>query len=187
MKIAVMRSVSNSILLRPIKMEDAEVLMELNNNLTVSKYVVGNPVIVDLSQQLKWMNNLEKEKNTKRWMVIYNETPVGTIILSNIDLINLVGNMNIKLLPESQGRGIAKIALKEACKLAFEEVGLYCVTANVLEYNIKSQRLFETLGFHKDGVLRSRVVKYGKRYDLISYSLLKDDYNTKGFEYERNR
>lgn len=166
---------NNSILLKPISVEDAEVLMELNNSSEVAKYVVGNPVIVNLEQQLKWMNHLTTEKNTKRWMIICDGVSVGTIILSNIDLKNLVGNMNIKLLPTSQGKGIAKVALKEACKVAFDEVGLYCLTANILEYNIKSQRLFETLGFRKDGVLRSRVIKDKKRYDLITYSLLKND------------
>lgn len=175
MKIAGMESKKNCILLKPISVEDAEVLMELNNSPEVSKYVVGNPVVVDLKQQLKWMDSLAIEKNTKRWIITYDGISVGTIILSNIDLTNLVGNMNIKLLPTSQGKGIAKFALKEACRIAFEEVGLYCLTANILDYNIKSQRLFETIGFHKDGVLRSRVIKGEKRYDLFTYSLLKDD------------
>lgn len=166
---------SKKILLKSISVEDAEVLMELNNNIEVSKYVVGNPVIVDLKQQLGWIKNLETEKNTKRWMITYDGISVGTIILSNIDLKNLVGNMNIKLLPISQGKGIAKVALKEACKIAFEELGLYCLTANILAYNIKSQKLFESLGFHKDGILRSRIIKDQDRYDLFTYSLLKDD------------
>lgn len=175
MKIAGMDSKKTNILLNPIRMKDAEVLMELNNNPEISKYVVGNPVIVDMKQQLMWMNNLATEENTKRWIITYDGTAVGTIILNNIDLKNLVGNMNIKLLPSSQGKGIAKSALKEACRIAFDEVGLYCLTANVLDYNIKSQRLFEALGFHKDGILRSRVVKDSERHDLFTYSLLKDD------------
>lgn len=166
---------SKKILLKSISIEDAEILMELNNNVEVSKYVVGNPIMVDMKQQLRWMKNLEKEKNTKRWIIIYDGISVGTIILSNIDLKNLVGNMNIKILPASQGKGIAKIALKEACRIAFEEEGLYCLTANILDYNIKSQKLFESLGFHKDGILRSRVVKGKERYDLFTYSLLKND------------
>lgn len=165
----------NKILLKSISTEDAEVLMELNNNPEVSKYVVGNPVIVDLEQQLRWMKKLETEKNTKRWMITYDGISVGTIILSDIDSENLVGNMNIKLLPTSQGKGIAKVAMKEACRIAFEELELYCLTANILVYNIKSQKLFETLGFHKDGILRSRVVKNRERYDLFTYSLLKND------------
>lgn len=182
-----MESKKESILLKPISVEDAEVLMELNNSSEVSKYVVGDPVIVDLNQQLKWMNSLSIEKNTKRWIINYNGISVGTIILSNIDLKNLVGNMNIKLLPTRQGLGIAKFALREACRIAFDEVGLYCLTANILDYNIKSQRLFETLGFHKDGVLRSRVIKDKERYDLFTYSLLKDDLKLKEYDHERNR
>lgn len=165
----------DNIELRKIEIEDAQVLSELNNNQEIGKFVVGTPKIVTIDEQLQWIANLKFEKQTRRWMVEYNNKPVGTVILSKIDNLNYVGNMNIKLLPSYQGKGIAKIALEKACKIAFSEMGLFCLTANVLSFNNRSQKLFETLGFRKDGILRSRVIKDNQRYDLINYSLLKTD------------
>ena len=153
--------------LRSICMDDAVVLMELNNSKEVADFVVGNPQKVNLEQQLKWMTNIEHETATRRWMIEYEEQPVGTIILSSVDHINAVANMNIKLLPMYQGKGIARNALCQACDIAFDELHLFCLTANILSYNMRSIALFRKVGFHEDGILRSRVIKNGMRHDLI--------------------
>ena len=161
--------------LRPISSNDAPVLMELNNCDEISSYVVGNPKKVSLQQQLEWIDNLKNETNTVRWMIIFNGKAVGTIIVSSIDYVNSVGNMNIKLLPAYQGQGIAKKAMLKACDLAFDELKLFCLTANILAYNAASRGLFRSIGFHQDGVLRSRVVKNGDRFDLLTFSYLRTE------------
>lgn len=163
--------------LRPLCKEDASVLMELNNNKSIADFVVGNPQIVNMEQQLAWMSKVENEINTKRWMIDYAGIAVGTVILSSIDYSNSTGNMNIKLLPQYHGRGIAKKALIQACNIAFDELNLFCLTANILSYNVASYMLFQKVGFNKDGILRSRVIKNGKRCDLITLSYLKTERN----------
>ena len=50
------------ITLRQIDINDAEVLMELNNNTQISDYVVGNPSIVTIKQQIEWMKKIRNEK-----------------------------------------------------------------------------------------------------------------------------
>ncbi len=163
---------SNGVLLRDVKNTDASLLMELNNDLEISKYVVGTPKRVTLEEQLKWMEKLKFETNTKRFIVEYNGESVGTVILSSIDEANLTANMNIKLLRTVHGKGIGKQSLKLALKYCFNTLNLFCVTAHILSYNTASIALFESCGFTKEGMLRSRVVKQGKRFDLLSYSIL---------------
>ncbi len=172
-----MNSLQLEVKLRPIEIQDAPVLMELNNSKQIADFVVGNPTQVNLEQQISWIQGLDREKTTKRWTICLGEQAVGTVFLSSIDLNNGVGNANIKLLPTFQGRGIAKRAIALLCDLAFDELGLFCVTANVLSYNIKSKMLFEKCGFHVDGILRSRVLKNGVRQDLIALSLLKEEHH----------
>lgn len=165
--------------LRSICNDDAIVLMELNNSKLIADFVVGNPEIVNIEQQLNWIEKTKHETNTKRWMIDFEGKAVGTIILSSIDYYNLVGNMNIKILSDFQGKGIAKRALLMACDIAFDELELFCLTANVLSFNSKSRMLFLRAGFHEDGVLRSRIIKNGQRHDLISFSLLKSERSDK--------
>lgn len=163
------------VILREIKESDVNVLMELNNNEEIAKYVVGNPKKVSLEEQMKWMQNLKNEKNSQRFMIEYDNDIVGTIIVNPIDYINKVGNMNIKILPKFQGKHIAKYALMKACDFSFDSLDLFCLTANILSYNEKSKMLFKKIGFHQDGILRCRVIKNGIHQDLLAFSMLKTE------------
>lgn len=170
-----MNNTISSVELRSIYEEDATVLMELNNDDEISHYVVGSPKKITFEQQLLWMKNLKNETNTVRWMILFEGKAVGTIIVSSIDHINGVGHIAIKLLPKYHARGIAKAALLKACDLAFDDLNLFCLTANILPYNSASCGLFKSVGFQQDGVLRSHVVKSGLRYDLLTFSYLKSE------------
>lgn len=164
------------IALRSIDSKDAEFLMKLNNDPETAKYVVGNPKQVTLQKQLIWMEKIKTEENTKRFIIECSGKPVGTIIISEINMSNLTANLNIKLDSSSRGKGIGKKSIRIILPYCFEELGIYCVTAHILSYNIASLALFESCGFIKEGVMRSRVLKNNKRYDLISFSMTKVEY-----------
>lgn len=162
--------------LRFVTFDDAAFLMELNNDLEIAKYVVGNPKQVTLQEQMLWMKNLRLETGTKRFIVEHEGKSVGTVIISNINTSNLTANVNIKLHKNARGKGIGKQSIKQALRYCFEDIGMFCVTANVLSYNMASLRLFRSLGFTEEGILRSRVIKNDKRCDLISFSILREDF-----------
>lgn len=164
------------VILRPIKSEDAGFLMELNNDDEIAKYVVGNPRKVTLKEQIEWMQSLETEKSTKRFIVESNAEQAGTIIISNIDASNSTANLNIKLHKSARRKGVGKKSIKLALDVCFNKMNIRCVTAHILPFNLPSIALFESSGFKKEGILRSRIVKDNKRYDLISFSLTYEDY-----------
>ena len=80
--------------------------MTLNNDVNTMKYVVGNPTIVTMDEQLIWMEKIKLEKDKKRFIVQYKNKAVGTIIISDINRKDSTANINIKLLPEVRGKGI---------------------------------------------------------------------------------
>lgn len=173
---------ANKVSIRDIQIEDATVLMEMNNNEQISQFVVGSPRKVTFAEQLKWMERIDNEKNIKRFMVDCENQPVGTIIISDISTDNRTANMNIKLLPTSWGKGIGSSSINLALDYCFQEMQLECVTAHVLSFNKASLALFTTTGFVKEGILRSRVLKENERCDLVSFSILKNEYEEKRME-----
>ena len=175
-KVIIMYNDSKLLNLRDISLKDAVLLMELNNNKNIAKYVVGNPTIVTLEEEKLWIENQKNVNNTIRKIIEYDGIPVGTVIFSDIDLTNKVANINIKILPKYQGQGLGKVSVLGACYKAFNELNLYCLTAHILDYNTYSQKLFESIGFNREGILRKRIIKKNKRYNLIVYSLLVEDY-----------
>ncbi len=163
-------NLESDVTIRPMALSDAKVLMEMNNDEKISKLVVGNPKKVSIDEQLRWMENACKEKNVVRLIIEYRKQAVGTVIINHIDAINNVANINIKILTQMQGKGIGTFALQLGCCYAFENLNLYLLTAHILEENIGSRRVFEKIGFCKEGVLRGRIIKEGKRRNLVSYS-----------------
>ena len=160
-----MRRINDNVSIRIIEKNDAEVLMELNNDKTIRTFVVGNPKHVSLEEQLNWMKSIENEKNTVRFMIDLDNKAVGTLIISDIDSVNRVANINIKILNEIQGKGVGTSSIQLGLKYCFETLNIDCVTAHVLSYNFSSLKLFEKCGFTNEGTLRSRVIKNGKRID----------------------
>lgn len=168
------------VLLRAIDENDAEVLMDLINDPEVENSVCGWSYPVSLSAQKKWISNLIND-TTVRYAIEVAEKIVGVAIISSIDMKNRTANMNIKLLKSARGKGVASRAIKLIVCYCFDELNLHCLTANVIERNIDSKKLWEKLGFCQDGVLRDRIYKNGNYHNVIAFSLLKEEFN------ERNR
>jgi [ribosomal protein S5]-alanine N-acetyltransferase len=55
------------------------------------------------------------------------------------------------------------------------DAGFARVEALVEPANTASQRVVETVGFHREGVLRSHRVSGDHRSDMVSYSLITSD------------
>lgn len=161
--------------LRSVEARDAELLMTLNNDVNTMKYVVGNPTIVTMDEQLIWMEKIKLEKDKKRFIVQYKNKAVGTIIISDINRKDSTANINIKLLPEVRGKGIGKTSMRQALRCCFEELKLYCITAHVLLDNTNSLALLDNLGFKREGILKNRVIKNGERKDIVSFSILETE------------
>lgn len=168
--------VNDEIDLREIKKEDYKILMEMNNDPKIAKYVVGNPKKVTEKEQLTWMEKIKTENNTKRYIITKNKIGIGTIIISDINFENKIANINIKLLSSESGKGIGKKAILLSLEKCFNELNVECVTAHILSYNERSIKTFEKCGFTREGTLRNRVIKNNIKYDLFSYSILKEEY-----------
>lgn len=71
------------------------------------------------------------------------------------------------------GKGFATDAVKQAVKFAFKELNLLRIYAHIYEYNIGSMKVLEKVGFEKDAIIKSSVIKEGKIIDEHLYSIRK--------------
>lgn len=163
------------VLLRAIEEKDAEVLMDLINDPEIENSVYGWSYPVSLSEQKKWIANLSNGSSV-RYAIDYDQQTVGMAIISSVDMKNRSANMNIKLVKAARGKGIATHAVALMVRYCFEELNLHCLTANVIERNIGSRKLWEKFGFLQDGLLRDRVFKNGQYHNVVSFSLLKEEF-----------
>ncbi len=78
------------------------------------------------------------------------------------------------LLNEYTNKGIATEAVKQVCTIAFKDLSLEQITANVFPQNIASIRVLQKNGFKYKGAIPNAVIKDGNVYDLLIYVLTKE-------------
>jgi len=75
-------------------------------------------------------------------------------------------------------KGYMTEANRALIKFGFEQMGLNRIEAFAGPGNIPSNRLLETLGFTKEGLLRQHYFKNNRMEDSVCYGLLKEEYDT---------
>ena len=158
----------------------------------------------DIANKVKWINDsqnnaylhyelpLEVEK-TRAWfeknkdrndrfdaVIEADNTPVGLIGLLGIDLKNSKAEYYICIGEQwAKGQGIAKEASKELLKYAFDNLKLNKVYLYTEKENILAQKLFEKLGFSKEGLLKEDLIYNGRKVDRFFYGFTKQEYEAK--------
>ena len=75
-----------------------------------------------------------------------------------------------------QGQGIATEAAQRALDFLFQDLKAHKVIVITRDTNIKSAKLAERLGFKKEGHFRECRVENDKRYGLLYYGMLKNEF-----------
>jgi RimJ/RimL family protein N-acetyltransferase len=74
------------------------------------------------------------------------------------------------------GLGYGTLATKLVLEYAFERLNLHCVFLGVNEEHKRARKLYERVGFLREGVLREQFWRNGRYYNLIRMSMLEDEY-----------
>lgn len=104
------------------------------------------------------------------------DLPVGIISLLEVSLRDRRGVIGIWLGREFWGSGVGDEAEAMLAKIAFEPLRMERLGAWVDVKNQRSRRAFERLGFTNEGVLRSFQRHNDRPHDLVSYSLLREEW-----------
>lgn len=112
-------------------------------------------------------------EETVQFLVCREESPVGHVVLAELDTQARTAELGwIVITPEQQGEGYATEAGELCLDHAFDDRGLHKVWARVNADNTPSIRLFETLGFEREGTLREQEFAAGERVDVYRYGRL---------------
>lgn len=73
-------------------------------------------------------------------------------------------------------KGFGKEILQLLLDFGFNELNFYRIQLNVISYNKPAIKLYEGLGFKREGTYREFILRDEKRFDLYLYGLLKDEW-----------
>ena len=113
--------------------------------------------------------------NTKRLdcTIEYKGIPVGLIGLLSIDLFHRKAEFYISM-GETQFKrcGISTLASQLLLRYAFEELKLHKIYLNTDGENIAAHRLFEKVGFVREGYFIDDMIHRGRYIDRIRYAIV---------------
>lgn len=105
------------------------------------------------------------------------DTFVGTVKAGHIDWRAGIADIGIMIGERDMwGRGIATDALATLCKAAFDGLGMRKLVANIMAANPAMMRVFEKLGFQREGVRRRHMPFEGSYTDLILYGCFLEEF-----------
>lgn len=126
----------------------------------------------------RWFDS-HKGENTRYDAVIEADgVPVGTIGLLSVNRKDSKAEYYIAMGKTSyKGKGVAREASRLILQYGFEVLGLNRIYLFTEVENIAAQKLFERVGFIKEGLIRQDIVSHGKFVDRFAYGFLKEDWD----------
>lgn len=162
------------LILRKPEIADVDDYMEFVNSRFVNQYNAMSPVTREKAEHR--FANPEDDSIA----IVKKETGklIGMLYVGEDSLRYEVNSKEISyfLRQEESRKGYMKEALSALISYLFETENLSCITARSFAPNVASQRLLESLGFQREGLLRRCVKGFeGIIFDDFLYSLFKED------------
>ncbi|MGB4863255.1 MAG: GNAT family protein [Tepidiformaceae bacterium] len=71
--------------------------------------------------------------------------------------------------------GYGTDAMRVACRYGFDMMNLHRIELDVYDWNPRAIRVYEKVGFRKEGVIRDGMFRIGQWHDLVCMSLLRGE------------
>lgn len=162
--------------LRPLERHDALRLLQMRITKSTRTNYMGYPFPITETEESNWLETLYGDAfPTRIYMGIIdkgNDTLSGFINLREISWIHRRGMLGILIHEEDRGKGLAKDATIVFLGYLFNEIGLRKIFLEVLEGNTGAIKLYESIGFHREGLLKDHVFVEGNFCNIIIMALL---------------
>lgn len=105
---------------------------------------------------------------------------IGDIALQSIDHLNRNATIRISIdSKENRGKGYGTEAINLLLEHAFGIMNLHRIELNVFTFNEKAYKVYEKIGFKKEGVQRDALFYDHEYHDSILMAILEDEWRSK--------
>jgi RimJ/RimL family protein N-acetyltransferase len=119
-----------------------------------------------------------RNKKNRFYLTRDDGSPCGLVALADIDMVDGLAMVWYVLGSRDRGgRGVTSMAVRRLAAIAFNELGLGCLYAWIIDDNARSRRVLENAGFREAGTIRDAVLRDGLRlcrryFDLVPHDLI---------------
>ena len=165
--------------LRAVEKEDFDLLFYLINSPKIENSVIGWNFPISRMTHMHWIETFKNTMQSIKLMIeLTNSKTIGMMTLDQIDWKNRTAELGCKTSAalEDRIKGDTLDAVNGMLKYAFDELGMNCITASTQENNLPALKLLRKAGFVEEGLLRNRLYKSGRFINIISTSMLKEEF-----------
>lgn len=166
--------------IRKFKREDIPKKVEWINNPENNQFLHYD-IPIEIEKTQRWYENIAGRTDRYDAVIEADGVPCGTIGLLNINRKNSKAEYYIAMGETSfKGKGVATQASKLLLDYGFKVIGLNRIYLFTETENILAQKLFEKVGFVREGCMRLDIVSHGKFVDRYVYGIVRNDYLKEG-------
>lgn len=171
-------SVADVVLRRP-EPADVEALFEQKNDPRIANLLGGFSLGYTRTDIAEWVERHRKASGEVIWSIALaaDDRCIGHVGLYGID--HRVRSAEFAIMigdATHHGKGLGKQITRFVVNYGFEMLNLNRVQLSLLTTNARALRLYESLGFVREGVLRQAQFKGGQYLDVILMSVLRDEW-----------
>jgi ribosomal-protein-alanine N-acetyltransferase len=173
--------VTDRLILREMTPNDISAILKNFGNPDVVKYLDMKPIITreQAEHWFQWMGDFFISKDGIRWGVTLKDdygVVIGSAGLHHWDRESHYAEIGYDIAEAYWGNGYAKEVVQALLAFGWDSMNLHRIEADVLEGNDASMHILKKFGFQHEGVLRKRVKKNRRFWDVHLFGLLKVDY-----------
>jgi len=173
---------TDRLLLRPLREADAPAIFAIRSDPKVMRYASSAPLatLESASEFIARDTASIAAGECLRLGLerIDEQTIIGTCVLFHFNHQCRRAEVGYELRHDAWGRGYMHEALLALLHLAFTDLQLNRIEADIDPRNVASARSLERLGFAKEGLLRERWIVEGEVSDSALYGLLHSDWQS---------
>jgi RimJ/RimL family protein N-acetyltransferase len=158
--------------------DDMELYREMANDPETERLLGGWSFPIAPCEQEAWYQKAVTDKKNLRFTVVARETgeAVGMVNLVDLDWKNGSAFQGIRLAASGRGKGYGMDAVMSLMRYAFEELRLHRLNSSIIQYNFRSQKMYERCGWKIEGKKEQAVFRNGRYWDLLITGILRADY-----------
>lgn len=167
------------VVLRRPEPKDLEALYQQKNDPDVARLLGGFSTGYSRADIADWIEHHRKLSDEVLWLIVGAEEDrcLGHVGLYQIDY--RIGRAEFAIMlgdKSAWGHGIGKKVSHFALSYGFEMLNLNRIELNFLETNTRARKLYESLGFRQEGVLRQAQFKDGRHINVVLMSILQSEF-----------
>lgn len=168
-------SIEERAILKDIDENDLSLLLNWRNQEAIRE-VMFNSNTISWEQHNQWFNKLQNDDSAKSKLFYFDNIPYGVLNITQIDPVSNTCEWGFYIGSPTAQKGMGTILGYTALNFIFQELYIRKLSAQVFDFNDKSIKFHEKMGFTQEGKLRAHVMKDGQCIDVFLYGLLSSEW-----------